>query len=441
MLGAITGDIFASPYEFDPYPFEDVDLFARDRQFTDDTVLTIATADALLSDGDYTKAYRKWGHRYPGCSWGARFSQWLFGDYDGPYNSFGNGSAMRVSPVGWAFETLDETLAEAARSASVTHDHPEGIKGAQATAAAIFLARNRATKDEIRTTITDRFGYDLTRTIAEIRPSYAFNETCQGSVPEALIAFLEADDYEHTLRLVISLGGDADTQAAIAGSVAEAFFYRIPLDMKREILKILPKDMLVIYEKFCHRMEGRFRHKMPQTDPHIDTTPVPPQPRTPIPFGPTPKDVGAWLEEHETRCEPKHSCTIKDIDFNWRTLTGTCTVEFDNIPCPDQTKISYQINGKIMYSFPCIHSPLGVPCSYNAYSLSSEARASLMQALETAFPPLRAYGRQKDSGVIINALTPKSDRLPSNGAFDEIKQRLTEPDFEITINIADLKTD
>jgi ADP-ribosylglycohydrolase len=245
MLGAIAGDIFGSTYEFDGTKDPDIDLFARHRFFTDDTVLTIATADALLTDGDYTRAYREWGRRYPICSWGLRFHGWLTGDDPRPYNSFGNGSAMRVSPVGWAFEALDETLAEAERSAAVSHNHPEGIKGAQATAAAIFLARTGAAKEEIRREITDRFGYDLNRAIADIRPTYHFDETCQGSVPEALIAFLDADDFAHTLRLAISLGGDADTQAAIACAVAEAFWAGIPPDIQAEVNRILPPDMLL----------------------------------------------------------------------------------------------------------------------------------------------------------------------------------------------------
>ena len=250
MLGAITGDIFCAPYEFDPEPHDNVDLFERHRFFTDDTVLTIATADALLTDGDYATAYRSWGRRYPACSYGGRFYDWLHSDNAGPYNSFGNGSAMRVSPIGWAFDTLDETLAEAKRSAAVTHNHPEGIKGAQATASAIFLARTGATRDDIRSEITDRFAYDLDRTIAEIRPSYSFNETCQGSVPEALVAFLDADDFEHTLRLAISLGGDADTQAAIAGSVAEAFWGGVPVRIEQEIVECLDDGMLRVIHDF-----------------------------------------------------------------------------------------------------------------------------------------------------------------------------------------------
>ena len=257
MLGAIAGDIFCASYEFDPTKSVDVDLFERHRFFTDDTVLTIATADALLTDGDYTRTYREWGHRYPNCSWGGRFHDWLFGDDPRPYNSFGNGSAMRVSPVGWAFDSMTETLAEAERSAAVSHNHPEGIKGAQATAAAMFLARNGATKEDIRRETTDRFHYDLTRTIAEIRPDYYFNETCQDSVPEALVAFLDADDYEYTLPLVISLGGDADTQAAIAGAVAEAFWGGIPKGIETEVDRLLPSDMAKVVATFYskHQIE------------------------------------------------------------------------------------------------------------------------------------------------------------------------------------------
>ena len=253
MLGAIAGDIFAAAYEFDPYPFEDVDLFARELFFTDDTVLTVATADALLTDGDYTRAYREWGRRYPDRGYGGMFHRWLFGDDPRPYNSFGNGSAMRVAPVGWAFDTLEKTLAEAARSAAVTHDHPEGIKGAQAAAAAVFLARTGATKADIRSELTARFGYDLDRTIAAIRPDYFFDETCQGSVPEALIAFLDAGDFAQTLRLAISLGGDADTQAAIAGAVAEAHWGGLPSELEAEVRHCLPSRMAAVVDRFTAR--------------------------------------------------------------------------------------------------------------------------------------------------------------------------------------------
>ena len=250
MLGAIAGDIFGAAYEGHPLKREDFDVFDAPRFFTDDTVLTVATADALLGDGDYAAAYRRWGRRYPNRGYGGHFRLWLGGHIQGPYHSFGNGSAMRVSPVGWAFDTLEETLAEAERSAAVTHDHDEGIKGAQAVAAAVFLARNGSTKQEIRTQISDWFGYDLTRTVAEIRPHYSFDVTCQGSVPEALIAFLDADDFEHALRLAISLGGDADTQAAIAGSVAEAFWGGVPERIETEVWSQLDDELGKVVERF-----------------------------------------------------------------------------------------------------------------------------------------------------------------------------------------------
>jgi len=256
MLGAIAGDIFGAAYEGNPIKRDDFDLFDRPRNFTDDTVLTVATADALLSDGDYAAAYRRWGRNYPGRGYGGWFLNWLGDPSLGPYNSFGNGSAMRVSPIGWVFDTLDEVLAEAERSAAVTHDHPEGIKGAQATAAAIHLARIGATKKEIRHEISTRFGYDLDRTIGHIRPDYSFDVTCQGSVPEALIAFLDADDFEHTLRLAISLGADSDTQAAIAGGVGEAFWGGLPERIEAEVRDVLDPALLEVVDRFSAKARG-----------------------------------------------------------------------------------------------------------------------------------------------------------------------------------------
>ncbi len=250
MLGAIAGDIFGAAYEGHPLKKENFNLFGEDRYFTDDTVLTVATADALMGDGDYAAAYRFWGDRYPMRGYGPMFHKWLGDPRRGPYGSLGNGSAMRVSPIGWAFETLEEVLAEAERSAAVTHNHPEGIAGAQATAAAVHMARIGATKDEIRNEISGRFGYNLDRTTASIRPDYQFDVTCRGSVPEALIAFLEAEDFEHTIRLAISLGGDADTQAAIAGSVAEAFFGGVPERIETEIDTVLDQPLLGVVERF-----------------------------------------------------------------------------------------------------------------------------------------------------------------------------------------------
>jgi ADP-ribosylglycohydrolase len=255
MLGAIAGDVFGAVFEGNPLETEDFDLFEMPRFFTDDTVLTVATADAILTDRDYGAAYMRRGRKHPNRGYGGMFRAWLEGEIRGPYSSFGNGSAMRVSPVGWAFDTLDETLAEATRSASVTHNHPEGIKGAQAVAAAVFLARNGAGKEEIRTTISDWFGYDLDRTVAGIRPGYSFDVTCQGSVPEALVAFFDASDFEHAIRLAISVGGDADTQAAIAGSVPEAFWGGVPERIETEVRIQLDDGLLEVVDRFA----GRYR--------------------------------------------------------------------------------------------------------------------------------------------------------------------------------------
>jgi ADP-ribosylglycohydrolase len=228
MLGAIAGDVIGSVHEFRLEKTVDFPLFVEDSRFTDDTVLTIAVADCLMTGASYVDKLHEYTRAYPGRCYGAGFWRWVQHGSREPYNSWGNGSAMRVSAVGFAGETLDDVLREARRSAEVTHDHPEGIRGAQATAAAIYLGRNGESKDGIRKFVERQFGYDLNRTIEEIRPGYEFNESCQGTVPEAIVAFLDSADYEDTVRLAISLGGDADTLACIAGGIAEAFYGGVP---------------------------------------------------------------------------------------------------------------------------------------------------------------------------------------------------------------------
>jgi ADP-ribosylglycohydrolase len=250
MIGAIAGDIAGSIYEFHPQKREDIPLFTKKSFCTDDSIMTIAAAEAILQHSSYQEAYLKYGRLYPHAGYGGMFRKWLVSDQPMPYNSFGNGSAMRVSAVGWAFNTIDEVLAEAEKSALPTHNHSEGIKGAQATALAILFARQGMKKEEIRDAITERFAYDLNRTVDSIRPDYHFNETCQETVPEALIAFFDASDYEDTLRKAISLGGDADTLACIAGSVAEAYYAGIPQSMVEEVVRCLPPDLLEVVEQF-----------------------------------------------------------------------------------------------------------------------------------------------------------------------------------------------
>ncbi|MDQ1327794.1 MAG: ADP-ribosylglycohydrolase family protein [Candidatus Poribacteria bacterium] len=254
MLGAITGDIVGSIFEFNNIKTTDFSLFSIHSSFTDDTVLTIAVADCILNGKGYIEAFKYWGRRYPYAGYGGRFRRWLFSNSIEPYNSFGNGSAMRVSPVGFAFDELDIVLNEAKKSAEATHNHPEGIKGAQATASAIFLARQGKEKKEIKSYIKSQFNYNLDRTIDEIRPLYGFDETCQGTVPEAIIAFLESDDFEDAIRKAISLGGDSDTLACITGGIAQAFYKDIPQYITDNVKRRLTKDLLDILEKF----EGKY---------------------------------------------------------------------------------------------------------------------------------------------------------------------------------------
>ncbi len=258
MYGAILGDIIGSPYEFDRSPkVKEFPLFSGDSEFTDDTVMTVAVAEAFLSRETRTDLLRerlirtmqRYGNDYPYAGYGARFSRWLHSTDPKPYGSYGNGSAMRVSAVGWLYKDLETVRNMARLSAEVTHNHPEGIKGAEATAAAIFLARTGSTKEEIKAYITREFGYDLSRTCDEIRPAYCHVESCQETVPEAITAFLEGESFEDVIRTAVSLGGDCDTLTAIAGSIAEAF-YGVPEELKAECRKRLPKELLGVLLQF-----------------------------------------------------------------------------------------------------------------------------------------------------------------------------------------------
>ncbi len=250
MIGAIAGDIIGSVYEHHNIKTADFVLFSPNSTFTDDTVLTVAVADCILHSKDYAPILREYGRRYPNRGYGGTFYHWLHSDTMGPYESFGNGSAMRVSPVGFAFDTADDVIAEAKRSAEVTHNHPEGIKGAQSVATAVFMCRTGATKEEIRSYLETVFGYDLNRTLDHIRPAYSFDVTCQGSVPEAIIAFLESTDYEDAVRKAISLGGDSDTIACITGGIAQAYYKYIPDYILQEVRQLLAPEILDIVDEF-----------------------------------------------------------------------------------------------------------------------------------------------------------------------------------------------
>jgi len=253
MLGAVVGDIAGSIFEQQNDKREDIALFESGSRFTDDTVMTLASADKHLYGGRYEDVYQQWGRRYPDAGYGGTFIRWLATHDPTPYNSWGNGSAMRVSPIGWLKETLEETLAEAEASAAVSHSHPEGIRGAKAIAGAVFLARNGAGKNGIRVFLEAMIGYDLSRKLDDIRPDYSFDVSCQKSVPEACTAFLESDSVEDAIRKAISLGGDSDTIACIAGAIAHAHFQEIPEWMRQACQDILPRELSIIQSEFIER--------------------------------------------------------------------------------------------------------------------------------------------------------------------------------------------
>ncbi len=250
MIGAVIGDIVGSVYEHRRIKITSFPLFSADSRFTDDTVLTIAFADAVLHGRAYTDSIKEYARKYPKAGYGLSFFEWVFSDATEAYGSWGNGAAMRVSPVGYAFSSLEDVLFEAKKSAEITHNHREGIKGAQAAASCIFLARTGYTKAEVKAFVEERFGYNLSRSCAEIRPHYRFDVSCQGSVPESIVCFLESDDIISAVRTAVSLGGDSDTMACIAGSIAEAFYKRIPRKVVEHAKKLLTPHLLGILEEF-----------------------------------------------------------------------------------------------------------------------------------------------------------------------------------------------
>jgi ADP-ribosyl-[dinitrogen reductase] hydrolase len=258
MLGSIIGDIIGSTYEFKNANEFGFDPFPSGSDFTDDSVLTIAVADALLTGRGYADAIREYALNYPGRGYGNWFNQWIYIDNPKPYNSFGNGSAMRASPIGWAFDSIGETIKEAEKSAAITHNHPEGRKGAKVVAAAIFLARTGHDKTEIKKFIENSYSYNLSRSLEEIKPYYNFNETCQRTVPEALICFLESSDFEDAIRKAVWLGGDSDTLACITGGIAEAYYREIPADWIAKSVNLLDDKLKETLEQFQDKFQ-KFR--------------------------------------------------------------------------------------------------------------------------------------------------------------------------------------
>ncbi len=253
MIGNLIGDLAGARFERNPIKHTHFEPFLpSDFQFTDDSILTLAVADALLHDREVVASFKDWGLRYPHSGWGGMFAHWLFSDETEPYDSFGNGAAMRVAPAAFLADTLDEALQMAEKVTAVTHNHPEGLRGAAATTEAVFHALHGKPPEEIRAIIADRYHYDMDRSVEAIRPTYSFDETCQGTVAEALICALEADDFEQAIRLAISLGGDADTLAAIAGGLAEAL-YGVPHAYVTHALRLMDAEM----RKVLHEMYAR----------------------------------------------------------------------------------------------------------------------------------------------------------------------------------------
>ncbi len=249
MIGAIAGDIIGSIYEWHNIKTTEFPLFSPRCHFTDDSVLTIALADAIMSGADYVTLLKQYYRTYPHAGFGGNFAAWALTDNTSPYYSWGNGAAMRISPAGFAYATLEETLSKAGEFTAVTHDHPEGIKGGKATAAAIFLARTGKTKPEIRQYITSTFDYDLSRTLDEIRPTYTYDISSQGTVPQAITAFLESESFEDAIRKAVSLGGDCDTLTCITGGIAQAF-YGIPEEISRQVYGYLDEPLSEVTRRF-----------------------------------------------------------------------------------------------------------------------------------------------------------------------------------------------
>ena len=253
----ICGDIIGSTYEFNPVKSPDFPLLPPSSTFTDDTVMTCAVAEWLMKKGDLTKTLRTWGQRHGNIGYGPSFLRWIWSEYPKPYNSWGNGAAMRASAVGWYARTLDGCLELARQTSIVSHNHPEGIKGAQAVAMAVFMARAGSHKNQIKRIIAAKFDYDLSRTVSDIRATYTFDVSCQGSVPEAIICFLESENYESAVRLAVSLGGDADTMACIAGAIAGAYYREIPDYIVNHCLSLLSPDILDTVSEFTNFLDSR----------------------------------------------------------------------------------------------------------------------------------------------------------------------------------------
>lgn len=278
MYGAMLGDIIGSRFEFDRKGWtKEFELFTKECEFTDDTVMTVAVAEALLNVKEHAnieaikwevaESMRSWGQRYPHAGYGGRFRHWIFSKKPKPYGSYGNGSAMRVSAAGWLYDNLQRTREVARATAEVTHNHPEGIKGAECTAAVIWLSRNKVDKEEIKEYVINEFGYDVSQSVEELRKRHCHDESCQDTLPKALVSFFEGTSFEDVVRNAVSLGGDTDTIAAIAGAMAEAY-YGIPISLVTMGTGYLDEDILQVVKRFDAKVHGGAEY---EKDPYEHT--------------------------------------------------------------------------------------------------------------------------------------------------------------------------
>jgi ADP-ribosylglycohydrolase len=414
MIGAIIGDIVGSKYEFNNIKTKDFPLFSKGCSFTDDTVLTIAVADWLLDGGDLAERLVAYGRKYPHLSYGGMFGRWLSGGSREPYNSFGNGSAMRVSAVAWVASDEAEVMALAKASAEVTHSHPEGIKGAQATALAIWMALQCAHSNDIKTTITECFGYDLTESVDSIRTWYRFDESCEGTVPQAIICALGAMNFEDAIRNAVSIGGDSDTVAAITGGIAEAKF-GVPKAIEEKARSYLSEELDEIVSRFFERV-GR------NTNTELDAKK---------------RQVSRWLADNVTVICKVQSVVLSKFTWNPERYGGEFHVTFDGVKYPRSFNFSLGgIDGHTDIYTPMFTSPLGVPASFAAIEIPSSVMKLVNHEIRTLFPRIEPYGVNRRTGKDTHSSTPIHERLPDPAALLKAVEAIINPEFEIVIDVA-----
>ena len=414
MIGAIIGDIVGSKYEFNNIKTKEFPLFSEGCSFTDDTVLTIAVADWLLDGGDLAERLVAYGRAHPHQAYGGMFGRWLRGGSHEPYNSWGNGSAMRVSAVAWVATDEAEVMALAKSSAEVTHNHPEGVKGAQATALAVWMALQGAPPEDIRAAITERFGYDLTESVDSIRTWYRFDESCAGTVPQAIICALDAMDFEDAIRNAISIGGDSDTIAAITGGVAEAMF-GVPKAIEEKARPYLSEELDEIVSRFFERV-GR------KTNTELDAKK---------------RQVAKWLADNVTVIGKVQSVILSKFTWNPERYKGEFHVTFDGVEYPRSFDFSLGgIDGRTDIYTPMFTSPLGVPAGFAAIEIPSSVMKLINHEIRTLFPRIEPFGVNRKTGKETHSGTPIHERFPDPAALLNAVETITDPGFKITIDVA-----